>query len=176
MGGMGGCRRASGIYSLGARATCVRRTPSGRDASQRTGQAQRRSTTVPVGVRNLTATRHFGGGPFRSSRTRVAISPRCAMPGTSKLIMRSSPRCVHGRSFGVPSSSGPEQTDRPAQRRGYWPPNSNSPPKLCPHAPHFHFCSGQQPVCQIQGAVGGTAMKPAMVRMVQCAEHAGQDG
>ncbi len=51
MGGMGGCRRASGIYPLGSRATCVRRTPSSRGASRRTGQAQRRSTTVRVGVR-----------------------------------------------------------------------------------------------------------------------------
>ena len=51
MGIMGGCRRASGIHPLGSRATCIKRTPSSRDASRRTGQAQRRSTTVPVGVR-----------------------------------------------------------------------------------------------------------------------------
>ena len=72
MGGMGGCRRASGIYPLGSRATCIRRTPSSRDASRRTGQAQRRSITVPVGVREP------NGGPVASGAgvdDRVDLEP-----------------------------------------------------------------------------------------------------
>ena len=76
MGGMGGCRRASGIYPLGSRATCVRRTPSSRDASRRIRQAQRRSTTVPVGVEGTQqrpAT--LGVGPFGAYvRVRTPVS------------------------------------------------------------------------------------------------------